>query len=302
MLTGASRPPPAWLPLTILFGSSTIWGFTWWPLKEIAGMGLSGVPLILVAYGGVGLLLTPVLWRQRADWTPHWPWLMLVLVCGGIANLSFPYSLIYGDVIRSMALFYLLPVWGVLGGRIFLGERIGRGRMVAVALALCGALLLLGGPALLQTPPSWIDLIAIVSGIAFAMTNLSFRATPQLPVPSKLAALFLGCLLFAGTFVLLDGVPFPSVPACTHGWALLFGIGMILVITSATQWSVTHMETGKSSIVMVMELVAAVLSAALIAGDTMTPLEMAGGSLILLATLLEAWTGGTADAEVLRQA
>lgn len=288
MLNATAKVPPAWLPLAVLFTSSTLWGFTWWPLKRIAAQGLEGVPLILVAYGGVGLLLLPVLWTLRRAWRPSWPSLLLVLACGGVANLAFPYALIYGDVIRSMALFYLLPVWGVLGGRFFLGEPIGPRRLAAVVLALAGAALLLGGPALLRAPPSWIDLVAILSGVAFAMTNLSFRATPQLPVPAKVAALFLGCLLFAGGFVLLDGAPFPAVGARTLGWALLFGVGMILVITTATQWSVTHMEAGKSSIVMVMELVAAVISATLIAGDTMAPLEMAGGALILLATVLEA--------------
>lgn len=281
-------PPPLWLALTVLFVSSCFWGLTWWPLKQIAALGLSGVPLILVAYGGVGLLLTPVLWATRHAWRPHWRKLLLVFTCGGVANLAFPYSLIHGEVIRSMALFYLLPVWGVLGGKLFLDERIGRWRLLAVVLALTGAVLLLGGPAILAAPPSFIDLIAILSGFAFAMTNLSFRATPELPVPSKLAALFLACFLFAGGFVLLDGDPFPVVAAATWGWALLFGIGMILVITSATQWAVTHMEAGKSSIVMVMELVSAVISAALIAGDTMSPLEMAGGALILTATVLEA--------------
>lgn len=280
--------PPLGLALTVLFVSSCFWGLTWWPLKQIAAMGLSGLPLILVSYGGVGLLLTPVLWATRAAWRPHWRKLLLVFACGGIANIAFPYSMIHGDVIRSMALFYLLPVWGVLGGRVFLGERIGRWRLLAVTLALAGAALLLGGPALLAAPPSFIDLVAILSGFAFAMTNLSFRATPELPVPSKLAALFLACFLFAGGVVLVDGEPFPQVPLATHGWALLFGVGMILVITSATQWAVTHMEAGKSAIVMVMELVSAVISAAIIAGDTMTPLELAGGSLILVATVLEA--------------
>lgn len=280
--------PPLWLALTVLFVSSCFWGLSWWPLKQIAAMGLSGVPLILVSYGGVGLLLTPVLWATRAAWRPHWRKLLLVFTCGGIANIAFPYSMIHGEVIRSMALFYLLPVWGVLGGRVFLGEHIGGWRLLAVVLALTGAGLLLGGPALLAAPPSFIDLIAILSGFAFAMTNLSFRATPELPVPSKLAALFLACFLFAGSFVLLDGEPFPQVPPASFGWALLFGIGMILVITSATQWAVTHMEAGKSSIVMVMELVAAVISAAVIAGDTLSPMEMAGGALILTATVLEA--------------
>jgi drug/metabolite transporter (DMT)-like permease len=134
-----------------------------------------------------------------------------------------------------------------------------------------------------------VDAVAILSGFAFAMTNLCFRASPELPVPSKIAALFLGCLLFA-LLLLASGVQaFPAVGRHTVLLAMMFGIGGLLLATSGTQWAVTKMEAGRSSIVMVMELVAAVASAALIAGDRMSMMEMQGGALILGATLMEAW-------------
>lgn len=280
---------PAWIPLTVLFWSSVLWGLAWWPLKHLSAQGLSGIPLIFIAYGSVGIFLLPLLYWQRRQWLPHWKLLLLVLCCGGIANIAFPASMIYGDVIRSMVLFYLLPVWGVLGGRIFLGERLTATRMMAVTLALTGAVLLLGGPGILNSPPSWVDGIAILSGFAFAMTNLSFRATPQLPVPAKVAAVFLGCLVFS-SFMLLAGIQ--ELPRqlnnSTLGWALLFGVGGLLLATSCTQWAVTKMEAGRSSVVMVMELVSAVVSAALITGSTMSPMEMTGGLLVLLAAVVEA--------------
>ena len=121
---------PAWIPLTVLFWSSVLWGLAWWPLKHLSAQGLSGIPLIFIAYGSVGLFLLPLLYGQRRLWLPHWKLLLLVLCCGGIANIAFPASMIYGDVIRSMLLFYLLPVWGVLGARIFLGERLSPSRLL----------------------------------------------------------------------------------------------------------------------------------------------------------------------------
>jgi drug/metabolite transporter (DMT)-like permease len=279
----------SWIPVTVLFWSSVLWGLSWWPLKQLSSQGLSGIPLILVAYGSVGALLLPVLFWQRKAWLPHKRMLLLIVFFGGMANIAFGSSMIYGDVIRSMALFYLLPVWGVLGGHFFLGESISPARAIAMLLALSGAFLLLGGSAILQSPPSWVDVVAILSGFAFAMTNLCFRASPELPVPSKIAALFLGCLLFASLLLATGLQAFPAVNISTILLALLFGIGGLLLATSGTQWAVTRMETGRSSIIMVMELVAAVASAALISGDHMSPLEMGGGALILSATLTEAW-------------
>ncbi|MDQ8037656.1 MAG: DMT family transporter [Pedobacter sp.] len=285
---------PPWIPLTVLFWSSVLWGLSWWPLKQLSAQGLSGMPLIFVAYGSVGLLLLPLLYWQRKLWRPHWPLLLLVLCCGGVANIAFPASMIYGEVIRSMVLFYLLPVWGVLGGRIFLGERLTPSRLIAVAMALTGAVLLLGGPGILAAPPSWVDAIAILSGFAFAMTNLSFRATPQLPVPSKVAAVFLGCLIFSSLMLLAGAQEFPhEIDPVTLVWAVAFGVGGLLLATSCTQWAVTKMEAGRSSVVMVMELVSAVVSAALITGADMSAMEMTGGLLVLLAAVVEACTPAT---------
>lgn len=284
---------PSWIPVTALFCSSVAWGLAWWPLKQLSAQGLGGIPLIFIAYGSVGLLLLPLLFLQYRQWRPQWKMLLLVFCCGGIANISFPASMIYGDVIRCMVLFYLLPVWGVLGGKFFLGEHIGPRRLLAVVLALTGAVLLLGGPAILRTPPSWVDAVAILSGFAFAMTNLCFRASPALPVPSKLAALFLGCLVFSGLMLASGLQTFPAVSTKTLAAAVLFGVAGLLLATSCTQWAVTKMEAGRSSIVMVMELVSAVITATLIAGDRMSPMEMAGGALILVATVIEAWFSAT---------
>lgn len=277
-----------WIAMAVLFCSSCLWGLSWWPLKQLAERGLSGVPLIWVAYGSVALLLLPVLWRERAGWTNQVPFLLLIVGLGGLANLSFAGSLIYGEVIRVMALFYLLPVWGILGGRIFLGEALTPSRMCALALALTGAFFLLGGTAILKAPPSWIDLLAILSGMAFAMNNLAFRATPNMPVASKIAAMFMGCGIMSSLLLVGGFQEFPQTSSQTILYAVIFGIAGLLLATSATQWAVTHLEAGRSAIIMVMELVAAVISAAIITHVKLTPGEMLGASLILFATLIEA--------------
>jgi drug/metabolite transporter (DMT)-like permease len=281
---------PVWFPVAVLFFSSCLWGLSWWPMKQLAALGLSGVPLILVAYGTVGLAALPVLWQQRAQWVAHGRWLLAIVFFGGLANLSFAAALTVGDVIRVMALFYLLPVWGILGGRIFLGERLTVARVTAVISALSGAFLLLGGRTILESPPSPIDLLAILSGLAFSANNLLFRATPNLPVASKVGSMFTGCGIMAALLLAGGFEPFPAVPPSTLGLAVLFGLGGLLVATSMTQWAVTRLEAGRSAIIMVMELVAAVVSAALINGDTLDGWETAGATLILAAAVIEART------------
>lgn len=285
------------LPVGVLFCSSCLWGLSWLPLKYLAERGLSGAALILVAYGSVALVLLPILWRERVAWRPQMVFLLMIALVGGLANLAFASSLIYGDVIRAMALFYLLPVWGILGGRIFLQETLTPARLLALALALTGAFFLLGATEIFNAPPRWIDLLAILSGLAFALNNLLFRATPQLPIASKVSAVFVGCGLLAA-LVLASGfqhLPSTDIGADTMTLTILFGLLGLLLATGATQWAVTHLEAGRSAIIMVMELVAAMISAAILTQATLAPHEMLGASLILMASVVEAFWGTEAE-------
>lgn len=277
------------LAVLVLLAASVLWGISWWPLKTLAAAGVSGLPQILVAYGSVALLLVPILFIQFARWRSEARLMLLIFFLGGIANLAFAYSLINGEVVRVMVLFYLLPIWSVLGGKFFLGERIDAQRALAVALALVGAFLILGGPTVLAAPPSWLDALAILAGFAFAMNNLCFRAAQIAPVPSKVAAMFVGCALFAA---LLIGIGVQSMPTgiADSVWFGTLALGLLLLIaTAGSQWGVTHLEAGRASILIILELITAVITAAWWAGETMAPLEWFGGALILTAALLEAW-------------
>ena len=164
------------LPVIVLFGASILWGLTWLPLKHISAFGIDGVTLTFLVYGLLALALTPLLLRQFPTWRMHPKAMLLILLLGGGANLAFTYALVNGEVIRVMVLFYLLPVWGVLGGKFFLKEEIDRWRWLGASLAVFGAFFILGGFEALDAPPSWIDLIALLSGLFFAMNNLVFRA------------------------------------------------------------------------------------------------------------------------------
>jgi len=284
---------PSASPLIALLVGAIMWGLSWIPLKYFSAHGVHGVSLNLVAYGGLALLFLPLLWRQRAAWRGQGLTLLGIALLGGYANFAFTTGMALGEVVRVMVLFYLVPVWGVLGGRLFLGETLDRPRLLGVLLALTGALLILGGPAVLQGEVSWLDLLAISCGLAFAGNNIVFRARPQLPMGSKLAAMFLGCAAMAAAGLASGVQDWPAASSAIWGWVLLFGLGWVVLATLGTQWGVTHMEAGRAAILIILELVVAVVSAMLIGGERMSPLEMAGGLLILGAALLEGWREGT---------
>ena len=274
----------------VLIGASILWGMTWLPLKSLHQLGFDGVPLTFWLYLFLFLLVLPWVFKFRTVLTSHWKVLLGVAMLGGGAQLAFNTALIYGDVIRVMVLFYLVPLWGVLGGKLFLHERIDGARWLGVVFSLFGAFLVVGGLYAFQSPPSWLDGLAVLSGFLFAMNNIVFRLTPTVPVSLKISFMFLGSILLAGTVILSMDMTFVTSELTTQAWLWLFAYAAIWMIAAnfGTQWAVTHMEAGRASIIIILELVVAVLSASLILGESMSSLEMFGGTLILLAAYIEA--------------
>jgi drug/metabolite transporter (DMT)-like permease len=289
MPPASERALPPFYPVLALAGASLLWGLTWIPLKYFGSFGLQGVTVTLVAHGSVGALALGWLLLRLARWRRAWTGVLALGACGGIANLAFASAIVSGDVVRVMVLFYLLPAWGVLGGWLILGERVDLLRKLSVVGALGGAVLILGGPQVLTEPPSVSDALAVLSGFALALNNVLFRKLTSLPVPDKIAAMFAGCLLLALLLTLLGVQPLPSaVPLAVWLQLAAFGLVGLSIATAGTQWGVAHMEAGKSSVLIIMELVAAVASAALINGTRLSWLEWLGGGLVVAASLLEA--------------
>jgi drug/metabolite transporter (DMT)-like permease len=277
------------LPVWVLLLSSIGWGLTWLPLHYFESQGLNGPPMVFIIFLSAVTVLLPVMFTQRRQWPGHFHHLALIALFGGLANLLFQNALFYGDVVRVMILFYLLPIWSVLGGRIFLGEKIDLMRGLTLAAAISGGVLILGGPEIFRASPSWLDLMAIGSGFAFAMNNIVFRASASqtLPLGSKVSAMFFGVVVMMGAYLLFTpGVAWPSDMTVILQ-AAAYGIIFLMLITFGTQWGVTHLEAGRASIIIVMELVVAVISSVIILSQSLTMIEITGALLVSTAAILE---------------
>ena len=276
-------------PVLILLAASVAWGLTWLPLKYFGTFGLQGVSVTLVAHGSVGALSVPWLARSFRAWRSDLRPMLLISMFGGLANLAFASAIVGGDVVRVMVLFYLMPAWSVLGGWLLLGERVDRVRQLAVLGALGGAFLILGGPRVLEQRPSLSDALAVVSGLALSLNNIFARKLSRVAVSNKVAAMFVGCLLWAVPLTLLGVQPLPdAVPASVWLELVAFGLFWLLVATVGTLWGVSHLEAGRSAVLIIMELVTAVVSAALINGTRLQLVEWLGGLLIVAAAFVEA--------------
>lgn len=279
------------LAVSLLLAGSLVWGLFWWPLKLLAEQGFPSSLIQLLAYSCAALAMLPTLWRQdRSLWRQHAGLLLLITLFGGWANASFASALTYGNVVRVMLLFYLAPVWTILAARLMLGEAITRLRLLSLSLALTGLALTLGGPQLFDTPLSAIDLLALSAGLAFALNNVTIRASFHLPESARIMAVFVGCIIFSALMLGWQDTTMPE--ASLLYWLALPALGLLWILpgTLATYFGVSRLPAGKAGILLLAELVVAIVAAVLINNEVLKLTEVLGAGLILAAGLLEALT------------
>lgn len=285
------------MPVFSLLAGATLWGLTWWPMRLLRDLGLSGAWLTILSSAAAALLLLPWALRQRQHWKSHHAALLVIMLCGGYANLAYNAAMIGGNPLRVMMLFYLAPIWALLGAQVFLGERIDAARVAAVAIAVAGALLILGGPELLQNPPALVDLLAISAGLTYAMNNLAYRSAESVPVVSKNLVMLVGAVMLAGPCLWI--FPAPAGPAGGAWWACIaFGVLWLIPAVGLTQFGVAHMAAGRAAVLLTLELPIAAATGALFGGVDLTAMEWAGGLLILLAAIIDSRAHGSAAAEM----
>jgi drug/metabolite transporter (DMT)-like permease len=276
--------------ISALLVGSLFWGLFWWPLKAIDAAGIHGSIVQVIAFGVSALVLLPFVWRSLSQWRDQIGLLLLITLFGGWANASLVISLTQGSVVRVMLLFYLAPVWTILAARIFLGEAFTRLRLIALLLALAGLAATLGGPELFSTPLSTIDLLALSSGLTFALNNVAIRVGHRLPDAVRAAALIAGCALISLGFMGWEAGPMQTLDT-QQIWALTaLGLLWVLPGTLATFYGVARLDAGKAAILLLAELVVGVISAVLIGGEHLSAQEVIGGTLILTAAVIEART------------
>lgn len=285
-------------PTLILMFGSTLWGLTWLWLKHIDALGLDPITTAIVAYGAQFLLVLPVvargLYRHPVSVDRRTLlWLILLAMVGGISGVAFTLAIMYGNVVRSMMLFFLIPAWGVLFGNWFLGERITLMRLIAVVLALGGAVFILGPDALTAAPLRITDFAALLAGITLAAANVLFLYLADRSFGLKLVTMQAGTLVFGALALLfVTGIP-TQIPLKGVASAVGYGITMLLIAMLATQYAIERLPAGRAAILMTLELLIAVVSAIVIGHERPLPHVWIGGSLILMAALLEAFSHHT---------
>ena len=278
------------LPAMALVLNALVWGVSWWPFRALEARGLH--PLWATAFIYFFALVCLLAFKPQAwrGFIKH-PVLWCLALAAGLTNVGFNWAVTVGDVVRVVLLFYLMPAWVVLLAWPLLGEKPTAGSLFRLVLALTGVVIVLKTPtSTWPVPQSLADWLALMGGFSFALTNILLRRLNQTPQESRMLAMFGGGTVMAGLAALagmelghVTGVPAPGLD-----WVSLVLLLSLAFLAGnlALQYGAARLQASATSLIMLSEVVFASVSAVLLGAGELTGRTLAGGGLILLASLL----------------
>ena len=278
--------------------NALVWGLSWWPLRQLDADGLPPLWATAAVFALATLVLTfisPQGWRHFHQYPQLW-WLM---AASGLTNIGFNWAVTTGDVVRVVLLFYLMPTWSLLLAWWMLGERPTRGALMRLSLALVGVLLVLKTPeSPWPLPQDLPDVLALLAGFCFALTNIWLLRLQSAPESSRMVAMFGGgalmaiaCAVLATLTRVIPAVPTlgdASVVQAAATWApYVLGLSAAFLVSNFTlQYGAARLSAHATAMVMMSEVVFASVSSVALGASALTWRVGLGGGMIVLAALL----------------
>ena len=274
--------------------NALVWGLSWWPLRQLDADGLHPLWATAAVFALATLVLTfisPQGWRHFHQYPQLW-WLM---AASGLTNIGFNWAVTTGDVVRVVLLFYLMPTWSLLLAWWMLGERPTRGALMRLSLALVGVLLVLKTPeSPWPLPQDLPDVLALLAGFCFALTNIWLLRLQHTPESSRMVAMFGGGALMAVVCAILATwagvIPALSMLATNDisAWApYVLGLSAAFLVSNFTlQYGAARLSAHATAMVMMSEVVFASVSSVALGASALTWRVGLGGGMIVLAALL----------------
>ncbi|MEJ8560770.1 DMT family transporter [Yoonia sp. GPGPB17] len=275
----------------IVIGFGVLWGFYWLPLRKIDALGLIGpwgtVSIMIVAV----VCLLPWGWTGRKTLFSSHPMAIASLILGGCSLMFYSLGLLYGRVAIIVILFYLTPVWSTLIGRYLLGWPITWPRVAALLAGVTGLVLMLGADGEVPLPRGLGEWLGLASGFCWAVASIGIKVKSTAGTKESTFVFAVGALL--GGLILSPALaPLPDAAKLTDPFAVVFWVvftGALWWVVSiiGLLWATTKLEPARLGILLMSEVLVSVVSAAVIAKELFSVTELIGGTLVLLAGVLE---------------
>ncbi len=211
----------------------------------------------------------------------HAIWLAGIFFAGDL--LFWHLSILNTTIANATFMACLAPVWVILFSGLFIGESVGKNSYFGLAVCLFGAALLIGSSFSAAPERLWGDIYGFITSLFFGLYFLAIRVarrTHKAGALTFMSTLITATLLF---FVaLISGQSL--IPQTLIGIAALFALGFISHSGGQGLLAVAlgSLSASFSSLVIFIEAIAAAIFAWMVFNEIMTPLQLAGGALILV--------------------
>ena len=276
--------------------SAAAWGLYWFPLRTIENFGVSGAWSVVFFNACPLIVLLPIfVFNLKTLAGQVWPTMLAALMIG-FAFTMYANGLVETTIVRATLLYYLTPVWSTMIGVIWLSERLTKSRIVSIAVAFLGLLLLLSADAESAKYPLNIgDLYSFLSGVFWAIGIATLNRWSKIPILPLATFIFISTTGISAFFAIIfnvDALPTFAMMSAAFPTAAFWSIVVLLpsfcIIFRVSQF----LFPGRVGILTMSEAVVAIVSAAiLVPEETMTWLQWLGAVAILSAGLIEILLG-----------
>ncbi|WP_224823280.1 DMT family transporter [Cognatishimia sp. MH4019] len=279
---------PSAIATLIVISTGILWGFYWLPVRSLQTAGLTGAWGTLAITGAAAIMLAPfvAMRRRRVDRSDLVA--IVGIALGGAAFALYSIGFVYGRVAIIILLFFLTPVWSTLIGRYIMGWQTPALRLVAIAIGLLGLGVMLSANGQVPIPRNIGEWMALASGLLWSASTTCIRSKSRL-APPEAAFTFAGGATLVSLILAPLLAPWPD--ATEAPVALIFVTGGLWWALSmlGLMWATLRLDPARVGILLMSEVLIGIASAAWLAGETLTPVEMLGGALVLGAGVLEIW-------------
>ncbi len=279
-------------PEIIVAMAAAIWGLFWIPLRVFERQGLDPAWVILSQFIVPLAVMVPfaILRLRRKQLTGIEQYGTGLLVGGGV--VMYCESLLLTDVVRALILFYTMPAWGTLVEVSLMGRQFTLWRGLALVLSLSGLLTILSLGDSLSLSMNIGDMLALLSGIVFTFGAMRVRQALETSVLEQVFAFFFFGSIVALGFSLLPLAALGQPPAFEKlitltPWIVLMAVGIFIPAMWGLYWGSRYVDPGRLGILLQLEAVVGISSAALFAGEPFGLWEAIGAVLVISAGLIE---------------
>lgn len=209
-------------------------------------------------------------------------WTALAGVLFAVNAVLWNTSLLLTSAANSTVLANTAPLWVGLGTLVFFGQRLPRGFWTGLVVAFCGVVLLVGRDMLLHPSFGLGDLLAMGAAFLYSGSLLIIQRVRQslnaFAVTTLMAAV--GAVIVFG-MCLAFGTPLTGYSLRT--WLALLTLGVVSHVGGivSVNYAIAHIGAAITSVTMLGQAALSATVALLVLGETLAPLQILGGALVL---------------------